>query len=70
MDEITRLAKLLEIPGIEPETAALINAKLRELIGKADQQAEAPVSMDQLPSLMLEYLEGVKNDGSNGNGAR
>lgn len=65
MDEITRLAKLLKITGIEPETAQLINAKLRELIGKVE--APKPLTEAQkesVMSLMSEWMgEEVKQGG-------
>lgn len=56
MVEITTLAKLLEIPGIEPETAALINAKLRELIGKIEPPKPIEEAQKkQLVSLLAEW---------------
>lgn len=56
MVEITTLAKLLEIPGIEPETAKLINAKLRELIGKIEPPKPIEEAQKkQLVSLLAEW---------------
>lgn len=74
MVEITTLAKLLEIPGIEPETAQLINAKLRELIGKVEppERLTADEQKQEVQSILAEYIDGVvnANGNSNGNAAR
>lgn len=67
MVEITQLAKLLEIPGIDAETAQLINAKLRELIGKVEPPKPKPplseAQQQEVITTMAEWIEGVKQGG-------
>jgi len=59
MDKITQLAKLLEITGIEPETAALINVKIREALNAPEPRAD-PKAISALQDLIAEWTGGAE----------
>lgn len=65
VDEITRLGELLKLPDLEEETKALINAKMRELIGetKVMTPGEKEVVMQQMTNVMDKWLNGDGKEG-------
>ncbi|MFD1136744.1 hypothetical protein [Paenibacillus urinalis] len=58
VDEITKLGELLKLPDLEEETKALINAKMREMIG--DIKPIPPEFKEQAMNILSLWTEGKK----------
>lgn len=61
MVDVKELGELLKLPDLEAETKALINAKMRELIG--DIRPLTGAEKQEVESIMQEYLYGAVKEG-------
>ncbi|MEW4371782.1 hypothetical protein [Paenibacillus kandeliae] len=62
MDELSKLGDLLELPALEPETIALINTKMREMIKQVVVLTPEQREMldKQKGNIMDEWINGLK----------
>ena len=61
MVDVKELGELLKLPDLEAETKALINAKMRELIG--DIRPLTGAEKQEVMSVMHEYMYGAAKEG-------